>query len=106
MDQPERYPSLSITKGGADHANRILLRRQNRHPRIHRPSCAYFGLLKLVTLTPVQRLAVFSAKGSLEEGKDADLLILGADLKIETVLARGRPMIHQGGVPVKGTFKD
>jgi beta-aspartyl-dipeptidase (metallo-type) len=63
-------------------------------------------MLKLVTLNPAQRLGVLPAKGSLEEGKDADLLILGPDLEIETVLAGGRLMIHQGEVLVKGTFED
>ncbi len=62
--------------------------------------------MKLVTLNPAQRLGVFPAKGSLEEGKNAGLLILCADLKIETVLAGGRPMIHQGKVLLKVTFED
>ncbi len=63
-------------------------------------------ILKLVTLNPAKRAGIDAHKGSLEEGKDADLLILGDDLKIESVLARGELMIHQGEVLVKGTFEE
>jgi len=61
--------------------------------------------LMLVTSNPAHRVGIFGRKGSLEEGKDADLLILDQDLKIESVMAKGRMMIHQGEVMVKGTFE-
>jgi len=63
------------------------------------------NILKLVTSNPAKRAGIYQNKGSLEEGKDADLLILSDDLKIETVMARGQMMIHQGKVLVKGTFE-
>ena len=63
-------------------------------------------ILKLVTSNPAKRAGIYQNKGSLEEGKDADLLIIGDDLKIETVMAKGQVMIHQGNVLVKGTFED
>lgn len=62
--------------------------------------------LKLVTLNPAKRVGIDRSKGSLKEGKDADLLILNKDLEIESVLAKGQIMVHQGEILVKGTFED
>ncbi len=63
-------------------------------------------ILKLVTSNPAKRAGIYHEKGSLEEGKDADLLILSDDLKIETVMAKGQMMIHQGNALIKGTFEE
>ncbi len=62
--------------------------------------------LRLVTSNPAKRAGIFPSKGALEEGKDADLLILNDDLKLETVMAKGRLMIHRGEVLIKGTFEE
>jgi beta-aspartyl-dipeptidase (metallo-type) len=64
------------------------------------------GMMQLVTSNPAKRIGVYQTKGSIEEGKDADLLILNKDFEIETVMAKGRVMIHQGELRVKGTFED
>jgi beta-aspartyl-dipeptidase (metallo-type) len=61
--------------------------------------------LKLVTINPAQRAGIHRHKGSLEIGKDADLLILDRELNIETVIAKGQVMVHQGHVLVKGAFE-
>ncbi|MGQ9637077.1 MAG: beta-aspartyl-peptidase [Thermodesulfobacteriota bacterium] len=63
-------------------------------------------ILKLVTINPAKRIGIDSFKGSLEEGKDADLLILNEDLEIESVIAKGKMVIHQGRVLAKGTFEE
>ena len=62
--------------------------------------------MKLVTSNPAKRAGIYQTKGSIEEGKDADLLILGDDMKIETAMAKGQVMIDRGEVVVKGTFED
>jgi beta-aspartyl-dipeptidase (metallo-type) len=62
-------------------------------------------ILKMVTSNPAKRTGIYQNKGSLEEGKDADLLILSTDLKIDSVIAKGQMMIHRGEVLVKGTFE-
>jgi beta-aspartyl-dipeptidase (metallo-type) len=62
-------------------------------------------VLRMVTSNPAKRAGIYQSKGSIEEGKDADLLILSSDLKIESVMAKGQMMIHQGEVLVKGTFE-
>jgi beta-aspartyl-dipeptidase (metallo-type) len=61
--------------------------------------------LKMVTSNPAKRAGIYQTKGSLEEGKDADLLILNDDLSIDTVIAKGRTMIQGGKVEVKGIFE-
>jgi beta-aspartyl-dipeptidase (metallo-type) len=63
------------------------------------------GMVRLVTSNPAKRIGVYQTKGSIEEGKDADLLILNRELEIETVLAKGQVMIQQGELMVKGTFE-
>lgn len=62
--------------------------------------------LKIVSVNPARRVGLFGSKGSLEAGKDADLLILGPDLEIDSVLAKGRLMIHKQQIKVKGTFEE
>lgn len=63
-------------------------------------------VLKMVTSNAAERVGIFRTKGSLREGKDADLLILNQDLEMETVVAKGRVMIEQGEIRVKGTFEE
>jgi beta-aspartyl-dipeptidase (metallo-type) len=63
-------------------------------------------VLKMVTSNPAKRVGIYQCKGSIEEGKDADLLILSSDLKIESVMAKGQMMIHRSEVAVKGTFEE
>ena len=62
-------------------------------------------VLKMVTSNPAKRVGIFQNKGSIEEGKDADLLILDNDLGIESVMAKGQLMIHQSEKLVEGTFE-
>ena len=63
-------------------------------------------ILRLVTANPAKRMGIFQDKGTLEEGKDADLLILNDGLEIESVMAKGRLMIRKDEAPVKGTFEE
>jgi len=63
-------------------------------------------VLKMVTSNPAKRIGAYHSKGSIEEGKDADILILNKDLEIETVIAKGQIMIQDGKVLVKGTFEE
>jgi beta-aspartyl-dipeptidase (metallo-type) len=62
--------------------------------------------LKIVAANPARRVGLFESKGSLEAGKDADLLILGRKLNIEAVLAKGRLMVHKQALCIKGTFEE
>ena len=62
--------------------------------------------LSLVTENPARRTGIFASKGSLEIGKDADLLIFDEVLAIESVMAKGQLMVYQGEALVKGTFEN
>jgi beta-aspartyl-dipeptidase (metallo-type) len=61
--------------------------------------------LKIVTANPAKRAGLFESKGGLASGKDADLLILGPDLEIDSVIAKGRLMVDKREIIVKGTFE-
>jgi beta-aspartyl-dipeptidase (metallo-type) len=62
-------------------------------------------LTKMVTSNPARRAGLFRKKGSLDTGKDADILILDNDLSLESVMAKGRLLVHAREVVVKGTFE-
>ena len=61
--------------------------------------------LALITSNPADRLGISSKKGSIQEGADADLLILNEELRIEQVFAKGRLMVDDGRAVVKGNFE-
>lgn len=61
--------------------------------------------LTLITSNPAKRTGIFAKKGSLEIGKDADLLIFDENLEIDTVIARGQIMARHGEVLIKGSFE-
>jgi len=60
--------------------------------------------LKVITSNPARNLKLKS-KGSIEIGKDADLVLLDKDLKIDTVISRGQIMIRNKKITVSGTFE-
>lgn len=61
--------------------------------------------LKLVTKNPARRLGIFERKGSVEEGKDADLAVLTEDLELENLLARGKMLLNGDETIAKGRFE-
>jgi len=79
------------------------------HRELQELAAAGFELsevLQLVTENPARRTGLSAAKGSLAVGKDADLVVMDPDLNIDAVIARGRLMVHQKRVRVKGTFEE
>lgn len=62
-------------------------------------------VLQLVTVNTATALNLEN-KGSIDSGKDADLLLLSKDtLEIRHVFAKGKHMIEEGEIIVKGTFE-
>ncbi len=61
--------------------------------------------LKVITSNPANVLKL-SAKGRIEVGLDADLVLLNAGLDIETVIARGQTMVKDGKILISGTFEE
>ena len=57
-----------------------------------------------LTLNPAKLLKL-NNKGSIEKGKDADLVIMDKNLNITEVFARGKMMIENAQIKIKGTFE-
>lgn len=60
--------------------------------------------LKVITSNPARNLRLTS-KGIIRVGNDADLVLLDENLDIDTVLSRGRIMISNKEIMVRGTFE-
>jgi len=45
-----------------------------------------------------------AGKGGLKPGSDADLIIINADFNLESVMARGKLLLHQGKLLARSTF--
>jgi len=61
-------------------------------------------VLQVVTSNPARNLKLIN-KGCIQEGKDADIVLLDNDFEIDTVIARGQIMIKNKEVLVKGMFE-
>lgn len=61
--------------------------------------------LKLLTSTPAVLLGQEGRKGCVAAGADADLLILGDGLEIDSLIARGQRALWQGELLMKGRFE-
>ncbi|NQT67736.1 MAG: N-acetylglucosamine-6-phosphate deacetylase [Actinobacteria bacterium] len=46
--------------------------------------------IQMATLNPAKSIGIQNNKGSLEPGKDADIVIMGGNLEIETVIAKSK----------------
>lgn len=62
--------------------------------------------LKLLTTTPANLLAKNGVKGCVAVGADADLLVYGEGLSIDSVFARGKTAMWQGELKMKGRFEE
>lgn len=58
-----------------------------------------------LTANVASSLRIAERKGHLAAGADADIVVLGPDFTAQGVFARGRCMVWQGEVKVKGTFE-
>ncbi|MBQ2404351.1 MAG: beta-aspartyl-peptidase, partial [Lachnospiraceae bacterium] len=61
--------------------------------------------LKLLTSTPAELLAKKGVKGCVAEGADADILVLGEGLEIDSLFSRGKVAVWKGEVRMKGRFE-
>lgn len=61
--------------------------------------------LSLFTTNPARRLGISDRKGSLEEGKDADVLVLSEDLEIEKGFAKGKQIVEDGKGIIEGPYE-
>ncbi|MCL2007775.1 MAG: beta-aspartyl-peptidase [Treponema sp.] len=61
--------------------------------------------LTFITSNVAKALELFPRKGSLSPSSDADLVLLDADLNIDTVIAKGKIMMRDKKIIVKGMFE-
>lgn len=61
--------------------------------------------LSLGTRNVAKALEVYSKKGAVHVGSDADVLVLNGDLSMNTVIARGSLMMQDGVLLKKGTYE-
>ncbi|WP_144701281.1 beta-aspartyl-peptidase [Fictibacillus phosphorivorans] len=61
--------------------------------------------LQTITSNPA-RVLKLNQKGRLQEGLDADLVMLNEDLSIDSVIANGQVMVREGEAVIKGTFEE
>lgn len=61
--------------------------------------------LKFFTSNVSKALNIYPRKGTIQSGSDADMLIVDANLNIETVIANGIIMINNKEILVKGTYE-
>lgn len=61
--------------------------------------------LPFVTKNVAESLMLYPRKGAVAVGSDADLVLLDQDLEIDSVIAKGRCMMLEKELLVKGTFE-
>ena len=47
---------------------------------------------RMASETPARIMNVYDRKGSLQKGKDADIIIMDKDLQVQSVWAMGKPV--------------
>ena len=61
--------------------------------------------LQFLTTNVAKALNLYPKKGVLSEGADADILLLDKNMDIQTVIAKGKLMMHKGEILEKGTYE-
>lgn len=61
--------------------------------------------LPYLTSNVAKAMEIYPQKGCLQEGSDADMLLLDKDLGIHTVIAKGQIMMEKGELKKKGTYE-
>lgn len=69
-------------------------------------SLSYSEIASLFTENPARALGLYPEKGAVREGSDADMILLDSRLKLSCVIAKGRVMMRDGKVLVRGTYED
>ena len=59
-------------------------------------NCDLLDLLRMSSSNAAMRLGVFDRKGSIEVGKDADLVLMDADLYVQATICRGKVSYSRG----------
>ncbi|MEW8973216.1 MAG: beta-aspartyl-peptidase [Tissierellaceae bacterium] len=61
--------------------------------------------LQFFTTNVAKALNIYPNKGYIGEGSDADLLLLDSDMNLVSVIAKGKLMLDEGKIIVRGTYE-
>lgn len=61
--------------------------------------------LKLLTVNPARMMQLTGVKGEIRVGADADMIVYGEAMEIDTVIARGNVAVRSGEALMKGRFE-
>ncbi len=61
--------------------------------------------LTFITSNVAKALELYPKKGAVEEGSDADLLLVNSDLELDMVIARGKVLMENGVIKKYGTYE-
>ncbi len=62
--------------------------------------------IRFITSNVADALEIGDRKGYIREGSDADLVLLDAEKEVDTVIAKGMPVVKDGRAVRKGFFED
>ncbi|MCL2833018.1 MAG: beta-aspartyl-peptidase [Treponema sp.] len=62
--------------------------------------------LSLITRNTAKALELYPRKGAVQKGSDADIVLLDSSMDVDTVIARGRIMMRDKNIMVKGMFEE
>lgn len=96
FDKEGRYIGLGVGK--------VMSMYEEFKDSINKYSIDIETALLPLTLNPAKLLKLYN-KGEIKEGNDADLVIMDKDLKITDVFAKGKLMIENAQIKIKGTFE-
>ncbi len=83
-DGVAKLPDRSSFAGSVATADRLV------RTMITKADVPLIDAIKMITSTPARILKVSDKKGSLEEGKDADVVLFDDNINIETTIVKGK----------------
>ena len=88
-DGVAKLPDRSAFAGSVATADRLV------RTMINIAGIPLIDAIRMITLTPARILHVDSQKGSLEEGKDADIVIFDNQINVTTTISKGHVIYNQ-----------
>ena len=88
-DGVAKLPDRSAFAGSVATADRLV------RTMINIAGLPLIDAIRMITLTPARILHVDSQKGSLEEGKDADIVIFDNQINVTTTISKGHVIYNQ-----------
>lgn len=88
-DGVAKLPDRSAFAGSVATADRLV------RTMINIAGIPLIDAIRMITLTPARILHVDAQKGSLEEGKDADIVIFDNQINITTTISEGHVIYNQ-----------